>query len=160
MSELALTTALPRTAASVPSTQVDKPKRLRVGKKLQIAIDAIVFEGADLQEAARTANSSTRAIRRALERSHVVAHLRKRREVLRTSAAGQNIRRLVAIRDAAENMPALQAIRELERLGDEQHSAGRISTPFAGVTVNIVHVANEPLARNQPQVIENKEDDQ
>jgi hypothetical protein len=115
---------LPVVATDQPNTLPAKPepKRFRIGKKLAIAIDAIVFEGLDLQQAARTAKTSTRVLRRALERSHVLAHLKKRREVLRASARGQNIRRLVQIRDAADNMPAVQAIRELERMDDADAS--------------------------------------
>lgn len=113
----------------LPDASDKQPKRARIGKKLQTAIDAIVFEGADLQAAAQTAKTSTRVLRRALERRHVLAHLKRRREVLRTSARGSNIRRLVEIRDAANNMPAVQAIRELERMddGDEIAAAARRS---------------------------------
>lgn len=159
MSEIA-TIALSRPAASVPSTLTDKPKRFKIGPKLKIAIDAIVFDGADMQEAARIAKTSTRAIRKALERGHVVKHLYKRREVLRTHASAQNIKRLVEIRDAADNMPAVQAIRELEHMGDEQGQASRAAAPFSGLVV----VINQPAAQgasvaNPVQVIDNAGDE-
>lgn len=138
MSELAIAKPDQPLTASPPAPDKPEPKRLRIGKKLQIAIDAIVFEGMDLQKAAQTAKTSTRVLRRALERRHVIMHLRKRREVLRASACGSNISRLVAIRDAADNMPAVQAIRDLERLGDEAHSPAGAMQRAPGVTVVVV----------------------
>ncbi len=136
-----------------------EPKRFRIGKKLQIAIDAIVFEGQDLQEAARTAKTSTRVLRRALERRHVLAHLKKRREVLRASARGSNISRLVQIRDAADNMPAVQAIRELERMDDSDEIAGSARRNPGVVIIVQTGPAVVPTAREQAQVIDNVEGD-
>jgi hypothetical protein len=43
-------------------------------------------------------------------------------DVLRTSARARNIHRLVAIRDAANNMPAVNAIKALEQIDDEARS--------------------------------------
>lgn len=137
----------------LPEPADKQPKRFRIGKKLQVAIDAIVFEGADLQAAAKTAKTSTRVLRRALERRHVLAHLKRRREVLRASARGSNISRLVQIRDAADNMPAVQAIRELERMddGDEIAAAARrspgvvIIVQGGAVNASLTDVAAKPL---------------
>ena len=43
----------------VPAEQAPK-RRLRIGKKLSAAIDAIVFDGADLQSAAKAAENNSR----------------------------------------------------------------------------------------------------
>jgi hypothetical protein len=42
--------------------------------------------------------------------------------VLRSSERARNIHRLVAIRDAADNMPAVNAIKALEQIDDEARS--------------------------------------
>jgi hypothetical protein len=144
-------TALKR--LDVPAPTKDQPnKRLKIGAKLRIAIDAIVFEGLDFPAAAARANCSVRSIRKAFERSHVLAYLRRRREVLRASACGSNISRLVQIRDAAENMPAIQAIRTLEQMG-ETDSVASSAQRSPGVVI-IVQGAVSP-----PRVLENEDVD-
>lgn len=127
----------------VPAPTVDQPnKRLKIGAKLRVAIDAIVFDGLDLAAAAERANCSTRSVRKAFERSHVLAYLKRRREVLRASASGSNIRRLVEIRDAADNMPALQAIRTLEQMGESDGMGGSGATRAApGLTIVVMNGA-------------------
>ena len=98
----------------------DRPKRTkRVGKKLFHAIELIVFEGKELGEAATEAGLTTYTLRQAFARPQVLAHLRERREVLRAAASGKNILRLCQIRDAENNMPAVNAIKALEQIGDE-----------------------------------------
>lgn len=105
---------------------VDKPKRLRIGRKLRQVLDLMVFEGDDMAEAARKANTSTRAIRKALERRHVLAYLRARREVLRASICAGNPRRLGAIRDQNKNLSAaVRAVTALERQELAEAAASR-----------------------------------
>ena len=90
----------------------ERPRRTqRVGKKLFHAIELIVFEGKELSEAAAEAGLTTYTLRQAFARPNVLAHLRERREVLRAAASGKNILRLCEIRDAENNMPAVNAIK-------------------------------------------------
>lgn len=150
MSELALDRT--HTPTTLPAPTKGKPeRRLKIGRKLQIAIDAIVFDGAELDKAAETAKCTTRSIRRAFEKAHVLTYLKKRREVLRASARGQNIRRLVQIRDAADNMPAVQAIRELERM-DESDAIEGSARRNPGVVIIVQNgTVNAPLTHNEPK---------
>lgn len=140
MTELALTMPL-----NVPAPVDGNPnKRLKLGVKLRIAIDAIVFDGLALDEAAKTAKCTTRSIRRAFEKPHVLAYLKRRREVLRSSACGSNIHRLTQIRDAADNMPAVNAIRMLEQLGDEAGMSSAAMRAAPGLTIVVVQAAAAP----------------
>lgn len=129
------TTAVARTEPQTPERP--EPKRPRIGPKLRKVIDLMVFDGIAMDEAARIAGTSTRAIRKAFERRHVLAFQRTRREVLRASIAPGNIHRAVQIRDQDENkMAALGAIRLLEQMDDEAAAApSRAQTP--GVVIVI-----------------------
>jgi hypothetical protein len=71
------------------------------------------------KKAAVKAGLTVRAMRKALQKPHVVKHLKQRRDVFRNSVCAANIHRLAKIRDAADNMPAVNAIKELERLGED-----------------------------------------
>lgn len=145
---------------NVPAPSADEPnKRLKIGTKLRVAIDAIVFEGQDFADAAQTAKCTVRSIRRAFEKAHVLAYLKKRREVLRAAARGQNIRRLVEIRDAADNMPAVNAIKALEMMDDGGSIEGSARRSPGLVIIVQGSAAHVPSARDLPQVIENTEDD-
>jgi len=121
----------------------DRPKRTkRVGKKLFHAIELIVFEGKELGEAAAEAGLTTYTLRQAFARPQVLAHLRERREVFRAAASGKNILRLCQIRDAENNMPAVNAIKALELIGDEQINKPNVPSP--GVTIRIVQMNSPP----------------
>lgn len=141
---------------NVPAPTTDEPnKRLKIGPKMRIAIDAIVFDGLELADAAAKANCTTRAIRKAFERAHVLAYLKRRREVLRASARGQNIRRLMQIRDAADNMPAVNAIKALEGMDDQSSIEGSARRSPGLVIVINGAAAHAPQAPNTVQVIDN-----
>jgi len=114
----------------------DRPKRTkRVGKKLFHAIELIVFEGKELSEAAAEAGLTTYTLPQAFARPQVLAHLRERREVLRAATSGKNILRLCEIRDAENNMPAVNAIKVLEQIGDEPRFS---ETTTPGICIRIV----------------------
>jgi hypothetical protein len=122
----------------------ERPRRTqRVGKKLFHAIELIVFEGKELGEAAAAAGLTTYTLRQAFARPNVLAHLRERREVLRAAASGKNILRLCEIRDAADNMPAVNAIKCLEGLDDEPLRTAN-AADARGVVIRIVNVAQPP----------------
>jgi hypothetical protein len=132
-----------------PATRLPTPERprrtQRVGKKLFHAIELIVFEGKELGEAAAEAGLTTYTLRQAFARPHVLAHLRQRREVLRAAASGKNILRLCQIRDAADNMPAVNAIKTLEGLDEEGLMRRTTDTPTPGIVLRIVNVAPQPV---------------
>jgi|ERR1041385_2506016 hypothetical protein len=119
-----------------------RPKHvIGVKGKLKVAIELIVFEGKALDEAAKGAGLTTYTLRQALGKAHVIAHLKARREVLRASICGSNILRLGQIRDAADNMPAIQAIRTLEDLDAAPATAGSGASASPGITIRIINQA-------------------
>lgn len=120
----------------------EKPQntRLKIGRKLRIAVDLMVFEGQDMATAATNAKTSTRAIRKAFEKAHVLTYIRKRKDVLRASISAKNIQRLGEIRDAANNMPAIHAIRQLENDSDD-NAVRRVTSSSPGLIVQIINSA-------------------
>jgi hypothetical protein len=118
----------------------DKPVRIVQGK-LRAALDAMVWEGLEWDAAAQSVEYAKQSMRKSLQRSEVLAYLRHEREVLRASIAPRNIHRLREIRDADNNMPAVNAIKVLEQLGDEQQSRGGSGASASpGVTIRVVNV--------------------
>lgn len=113
--------AVPGRSASPPD---DKPKRMQIRGKLAEAIDLMIEEGMPWQNAAKKVGFTTYTMRKWLDRPHVIAHIRTRKQILRERLSASNIHRLCEIRDAGNNMPAVQAIRELER-DDATNNAGR-----------------------------------
>lgn len=152
-------TSLPTVEPSRQARAVQgRSQPLRVTGKLRKAIDFMVWEGskADLQSAAAHAEMTTHSLRCALERPHVKAYYNQQIEVLRTSERARNIHRAVKIRDAAENMPAMHAIRYLDQIPDENASSRKALTPgFVVQIVNVVPGARDPQSRgDQAQVID------
>lgn len=108
--------------------------RARVQGKLLKAIDLIVFDGLPLDQAAKKVGLTTYTVRQAMGRTHVIAHIKKRREVFRASVCGANVYRLAQIRDAANNIPAVQAIGMLERM-DLEPAATRATQATPGLVI-------------------------
>jgi hypothetical protein len=107
--------------------------------KVRKAVHAMVWDGLPYDQAAKVAGMHVAAMRNALGRPHVMALLKHERQVLRGSAAARNIHRLCEIRDAANNMPAVQAIKVLEELGDDYQRAGSgAAAPSPGVVIKMV----------------------
>lgn len=125
----------------------DKPKRHEIGRKLQIAINAMIFEGKPMNEAARIAETSTRAIRKAMERPHVIAFMRRRKEVFRASVSAETIHHAAKIMRRGRNeMAKLKAMSFIEGIGDESgHSAGA-SRASPGLTIQII-AGPQPIVR-------------
>ena len=98
---------------------------LRITKRVKDAINAMVIDKARWDDAAVAVGLSTRAMRLALEKPHVIAYLRKQLDVSRGARQVSNFHRLCEIADADNNMPAVQAIRALEQLKDEQTNNAR-----------------------------------
>jgi hypothetical protein len=63
--------------------------------------------------------------------------------VLRTSERARNIHRLAEIRDAANNMPAVQAIKALEEMRDP--AAGAKHQPTPGLVIHVVATEAKPV---------------
>jgi hypothetical protein len=88
------------------------------------AIELMVWEGHHRDEAAKAAGMLPKSLYNALRKHHVRAYYLAQLEVLRTSERARNIHRLCEIRDAANNMPAVQAIKTLEALPDDMPAGG------------------------------------
>ena len=115
----------------------------RITKRIREAIDVMVERGLDYQAAAEEAGLTTRHMRLQLAKSHVAAYYREQCQVFRASTTARNIHRLCEIRDAENNMPAVNAIKALEMIGDEQTTNKQTASP--GVTIRIVNVtATQP----------------
>src|SRR6516162_1596148 len=105
----------------------------RIGGRLKQALDLMVWGDGERRyfpdnEAAAIAGLNVLSIRNALHKPHVHAYYRTQCQVLRARESPANIHRLCEIRDAADNMPAVNAIRALEQIGDEQQ-INRPNTP-------------------------------
>lgn len=114
---------LPATRAT---TIAKKPNRnQRITKPIAEAIEYMVNEGLRFDAAALKANITVRAMRLALDKPHVIRHLKQRREVFRESICAGNIFKLAEIRDQDSNqMAALGAIKQLEQIGESADVAG------------------------------------
>lgn len=126
------------------------PRPPRVAGKLVIALQAIVREGQDLQQAAQAAGLTTHTLRRALEKPHVIAYLKAQKDVFRAYISGQNIHRLAEIRDASGNaMAKLGAIKLLEQVDehDQRSSAGARSPGVVIIVGSKADVTIEPVKR-------------
>jgi hypothetical protein len=119
----------------------NKTPKPRITKRVKDAIDAIVERGIAYNEAAAESGLTTRAMRLALERPHVLAYLRQQLKVLRDARAPKNFHRLCEIADAENNLPAVNAIRALELLSEEA-TVRRLDTPTPGVVLNIIHASS------------------
>lgn len=139
MSEQALTTTTTRQAAQAKTAS----KPLAVTGKLKQAVDLMIETGAHWDDAAVQAGLTVRTMRLALERPHVLAHLKAAREVFRVRASAANIHRLTQIRDAADNMPAVNAIKALEQMSDEPGA-----NPAAVRAPGVVIVIGGPIERH------------
>jgi hypothetical protein len=125
----------------------------RIGGRLKQALDLMVWGDGNRRylpdnEAAAIAGLNVLSIRNALQKPHVLAYYKAQREVLRARESPACIHRLCEIRDAADNMPAVQAIRTLEQIGDDE--GRRISdAPTPGICINIVSASapNPPAPR-------------
>jgi len=121
----------------------------RITKRIREAIDVLVERGPDFQAAAHEAKLTTRHMRMQLAKPHVIAYYREQCQVFRASTTARNILRLCQIRDAENNMPAVNAIKALEQLSDEQTNTKQTTSP--GVTIRIVNVATQPQHEVVPE---------
>jgi hypothetical protein len=135
---------MPNNVAFADRTALARNKipKLRITPRVKRAIDAMVVNKTRWDEAAIEAGLTTRAMRLALEKPHVMAYLRKQLDVSRGARQVANFHRLCEIADRNDTMPAVQALRALEQLGDEQINTKQTTSP--GITIRIVNVAQLP----------------
>lgn len=123
----------------------DRDRRRDIKGKLKVALDLMVFGGDDrvalpFQEAARNANFSVQAMRKAIEKPHIQRYLREKKQVLLASICGQNPSRLAQLRDQDDNRgAAVRAAMALEQIGTaEQARPAQFTMP--GFVVQILNV--------------------
>jgi hypothetical protein len=129
----------------------DRSGRMTVTGKLKVALDLMLFDGSRRDDAAKAAGMTIHGLREAFKKPHVKAYYNHGLVVLRESERARNIKRLTEIRDKADNMPAVQAIKELE-LTPEQARAGQHGGPRAGWAIDlseqqagvIIHIHHPP----------------
>jgi hypothetical protein len=113
---------------AAPKTKTPS-KRSKVTGDLAVACLAMVREGLELDQAAKRANITTRMLRIALAKQHVISWLREQRDVFQQEVRASNIHRAREIRDAANNMPAMHAIRYLDGETEGNQRVGSASMP-------------------------------
>lgn len=124
-------------AKPLPETADGRSNKGQVTGKLKVAIDAMLYEGARRPDAAAKAGMTDHSVRSALRKPHVLAYYNAGLEVLRTSERPRNIKRLAEIRDKADNMPAVQAIRALEQMAEDEARPGGHTQQLPGLVVVI-----------------------
>ena len=118
-----------------PIGPVDKRRRKRgLTHAVRTAIDAMVYDRCTRAEACKRAGFTERALYLAFEKPEVAAYFNKALEVLRAGERPKNIHRLCEIRDAADNMPAVNAIKALMQLDDE-NAMRSTNAPTPGVVI-------------------------
>lgn len=122
----------------IPDDDRSRSRNLKVTGRLRIAIEAMAYQGMRTIDAAAHANLHVNALYSALKKPHVVAHYKGLLQILRTGEAARNIHRLCAIRDAADNMPAVQAIAMLERMDEAAVKPGGSGNTTPGLTIQII----------------------
>ena len=143
---------MPNNVAFADNTALarNKPTTTRISKRVKDAVHHIVETGAAYNAAAQHVGMSTYRLRLALDKPHVVAFMRNRLKVLRDLRSPRNFHRLCEIADAENNMPAVNAIKALEQLGDEQTNKPNAATP--GVTIRIVNITATPAQHEQTTI--------
>jgi hypothetical protein len=117
---------------------VDKRRRKRgLTVAVRTAIDAMIYDRCTRAQACKRAGFTERALYLALEKSEVAAYFNRGLQVLRVGERAANIHRLCEIRDARNNMPAVNAIKTLEMI-DAEAVARPASQPSPGIVIRFV----------------------
>lgn len=152
--------ALATIPAEQPSRQAlqaataSKPNR--VTGKLAEAIDLMIETGSTWDKAATQAGLTVRTMRLALQRPHVIAYLKARREVFRVNACAGNIHRLVKVADSDRNaMAVVAAVKAMEQIGElEAATGGRSALPGLQIVIIQSPAARIPADGHTSQVID------
>ena len=136
--------------AEPPQSKPDRSKRIdQLTPRVRRAIDLMIWDAMPYDEAAREVGLTTRAMRLALGKPHVVAALKREMHVLKTSEGPASIKRIKTIRDAAENKPALDAAMWFVT-EDEQQSRQSGVSASPGVTIRVVTVVQSAPVQTYP----------
>jgi len=142
-----MTTKKPPTSRKlVPQTvgSVDKRRRKRgLTVAVRTAIDAMIYDRCTRAQARKRAGFTERALYLALAKVEVATYWNQALQVLRVGERAQNIHRLCQIRDAANNMPAVNAVKALEML-DAEAVARPIGQPSPGIVIKFITQAPQP----------------
>jgi hypothetical protein len=135
----------------------DKAKAALVRGKLKIALDLMVFGGPDgipldWNEAARKADFSIQAMRKALERPSVRRYLKGQKQVLYEAIGGRIPARLAQLAHQDENRAAAtKACQIIEQISDDrerQQSAGAPQQP--GMFIVVLPASARPALSMSP----------
>lgn len=129
---------------TLPARKPAAPKTIRVTGKVRAALDLMVWGALPRKDAAEKAGISEHGLYKALRKPPVKAYYLAECEVLRSSSRARNIHRLEEIRDAGNNMPAVNAIKTLEQIGDDPATISSTSQRSPGVVIVITS--------SQPQI--------
>src|SRR5262249_31744561 len=139
----------------------NKTPKPRITPRVKSTIDAVVHDRKPWDQAAIEAGLTTRAMRLAFEKPHVLQYYKQQMKVLRDARAVQNHYRLCDIADAADNLPAVNAIKALEMLSDNEQ-INRPNQPSPGISIRIVQVSSPPAPMDikaAPRVIDAGDND-
>lgn len=114
---------------SIPTTG-GKSLAKQVTGKLKIAIDLMTWEGKPYSEAAKIAGLTTRGLRMALEKEHVLRYMRSQRRALLASEGPKTIARLAELRDQNDNRnAAVASARTILNITDEEARSPGLGRP-------------------------------
>ena len=140
---------MPNDIAFADNTRLarNKTPTPRISRRMKRAIENIVHDRMALNEAAQANGFTTRTMRLALERPHVLAFYKQQVDVFKDCRLARNYHRLADIADAEDNMPAVNAIKAMMMISDEQTNNKQTTAP--GVTIRIVNVTATPAQHEQ-----------
>lgn len=137
-------------------------RRKLISPQLKAALDSMVEEGLQFDEAAVKQNLTVRAMRLALKRPNVIKYLREARHVFLAHVGASNIRRLRQLRDQDDNRAAaVAAARTIENMIDATiGSPNSIAGPRAGYLIDLsepqvpglVIVIEQPKPPEKPMI--------
>jgi hypothetical protein len=124
---------------------VDKRRRKRgLTVAVRTAIDAMIYDRCTRAQACKRAGFTERALYLALEKPEVAAYFNRGLQVLRVGERARNIHRLCDIRDAANNMPAVNAVKALELI-DSEATARPVGQVQPGIVIRFITQAPQPV---------------
>src|SRR6516165_2780530 len=131
---------------------VDKRRRKRgLTTAVRTAIDAMIYDRCTRAQACKRAGFTERALYLALAKAEVATYWNQALQVLRVGERASNIHRLCAIRDAANNMPAVNAVKALEMI-DSAEAMRPASQTSPGIVIRFVTQAVTQAAQTAPIV--------
>jgi hypothetical protein len=124
------------------SKAIMKPKdgsHLKISPKLEIALRAVIHDGATLEAAAKLAGLSTFLVRQSFEHAHVLRFIRNEKQVRLESLRLETLNDLARIK-GGNGAAAVSAIAMLEEMAaPAAQSAATIAATTPGVTINIIN---------------------